>query len=629
MRWWQSIKTRRGKLNLGAMNTIRRRFFKYVRPHWRSLAIALGATFGAVAMNVAAPWPIKFVFDIVLDNKMGDSTVGQWFAEYAPGPTTALLIICGGIMLIALGQAGFAYMRDVILARTGQEVVGRLRHDLFRHMQKLSPDVFESRRTGDLLMRFTGDIQMLRQMIVNAWVTAAENLLTIAVTMLVMFWLNPRLAVLAMLTLPIAIWSAVNISKRIRHAAKSQREKESFVASIAHEVFGAIGVVQAFNRQKIELRRFARQNRSSIRAGVRTTKLESRLFRIVVLASATGVCMVLFVGVLDVLAGVMTAGDLLVFVAYVRSIGKPLRKMSKLASQTAKATVCGMRIAEMLNIKPAVKDGPDAISAEGIVGHIAVDNAGFTYPDGTPALHDVSFRIESGERVAVVGRSGAGKSTLMKLLLRFYDVSDGRIAFDDRDIREFTVASLRDQIAVVQQETVLFGLSIAENIAIGCESVDPIAVKKAAKQVGIHKFIRTLPQGYETKLAERGVTLSGGQRQRIALARALLRSAPILILDEPITGLDAESAQVLEDQVINNESRRTTLVICHDMSSMKQFDKIIVMDAGTAAAVGTHEELLDSCERYAKLYSTWFARSGTPGNSEGIDLAYESKRLAC
>ncbi len=622
------LKTNRGKLDLGEMAIVRRRFIKYVKPHWKALLISFLATIGAVAANIAAPWPIKLVFDLVLGDAMASSTIGLWFARLVDTKTGALAIICGLILVIAIAEACFAYFRDVLLAKTGQDVVGRIRQDLFRHMQKLSPDVFESRRTGDLLMRLTGDIRMLRQMMVNAWITAGENVLTIVTIAAVMFWLNPLLAAVALCAIPLIGWSTARISKRIRHVTKSQREKESFIASIAHEVLGAMMVVQAFNREKVEAQRFARQNRSSIRAGVRATRLEAKLFRIVSLSTATGLCAVLFLGVRSVLDGAMTPGDLLLFVAYVRAVNKPLRKLSKLASQTAKATTCGMRIVEILRIPPAIKDAPDAVATGELRGDIELANVSFAYPDGTPALSEVSVRIGAGERVAVVGRSGAGKSTLMKLLLRFYDADEGSVRFDGKDIRGYMVASLRDQIAIVQQDTVLFGLTISENIALGCDGADKEEIRAAAKAVGAHSFIRSLPEKYETRLSEKGTTLSGGQRQRIALARALLRRSPILLLDEPITGLDAASAERAESSWMVEETARTTVVICHDLSAMERFDRVFVLDRGRLIDTGTHELLVERCAVYGELHEAWRARSVRSELMEDADDAHESRRLA-
>jgi ABC-type multidrug transport system fused ATPase/permease subunit len=486
-------------------------------------------------------------------------------------------------------------------------------------MQRLSPDVYEERRTGDLLMRLTGDIQMLRQMLVNMWITATQNILTIVLIVGIMFWLNPLLAGIASAAIPLMAWASTVISKRLRTVTKTQREKESVVASVAHEVLGAMSVVQAFNREKVEAQRFARQNRSSIRAGLKATRLEARLFRVVSLTSAAAMCAVLFFGVRFVVAGTMTAGDLLLFVAYVRSVHKPLRKLSKLAAQAAKATACGSRIAEILAIPPTVTDAPHARPAAQVSGRLALCGVSFEYPNGTPALHDVDIDIAAGERVAVVGHSGAGKSTLIKLLLRFYDPTAGSVCLDDDDIRDLTLTSVRDHIAVVQQETVLFGLTIAENIALGCPDVDTEAIRTVARAVQADAFVEELPEGYETALSEGGTTLSGGQRQRIALARALLRETPVLILDEPISGLDAEVARVAEEAWMFGEMQRTVVVICHHFLSMQRYDRIIVLEDGRVVCSGTHETLLRECAAYKRQYDAWISDPNHPDPEESAD----------
>jgi len=622
------IKTFRGKLDFGKVSAVWHRFARYVRPHWGKLIGALLATFGAVAVHVASPWPIKLIFDVVLSHAMARTAIGKWFSQFSTGPGVTLAIICAAILLLAIIDATFCYLRDVLLAQTGQQVVGKIRHDLFRHLQRLGPDVFESHRTGDLLMRLTGDIQMLRQMIVNAWVTAGQNVLTIIAMVAMMFWLNPMLAAVVTAVIPLVVVAGTRTSKHIRHATKMQREKESFIASIASEVLSAITVVQAFNREKIEQQRLARQNRSSIRAGVRTTRLQAKLLRVVSLSSAAALCGVLYLGVSSVLAGDMTRGDLLVFVAYTRAVAKPLRKLSRLASQTAKATICGMRIMEIFKIPPAIQDRPDAIVAKDLHGDVVFDNVGFVYPDKTQALHGISVHVAAGQRVAIVGPSGAGKSTMMKLLLRFYDPAEGNVRFDGRDLREYTVASVRSQIAVVQQDSVLFGLTVAENIALGCETVDIDAVTAAAKEVGAHAFIDALPHGYETKLSERGTTLSGGQRQRIALARALLRKASLLILDEPVTGLDAQAALDAEQMWLHGVAVQTTIVICHDLSAMERFDRIVVLDNGSVVDAGSHAELMDRCDVYTGLHRASRLRATCLPITEEISDADESQRLA-
>ncbi len=597
-----SIKTNRGKLELSDTSAVWHRFARYVRPHRVALIGASAASIGAIVAQILAPWPIKVIFDFVLTDKMASTRLGAFMRSISSTPTTALLWVCAAILLIAVIESVFSYYRDVTLAQTGQRVVGDLRRDLFAHLQTLPPSVFERRRTGDLLMRLTGDIQMLRQMLVNAVVTAGQSALTIAVMIVVMFLLNPVLAWLAIMTIPVTLIFAWRISRKIRKATKQQREKESMVAGIAHDVIGAMSIVQAFNREPVEQKRFSRENRSSIRASVRTTKLQSKLFRVVAVASAAATCMILFVGVRGVLDGVMTAGDLLVFISYLRSLNKPMRRITKITAQLAKATTCGERVGELFAIKPAVRDSDDAGELEAVQGGVRFERVSFRYDDHTWVLTEVSMRIEPGHRVAIVGRSGAGKSTLAKLLLRFHDPVEGAVLIDDQDVREVRMAALRRSIGWVHQDTVLFGMTVAENIALGCPDAEDATIREAAERVGADGFIEALPDGYDTVLGQGGATLSGGERQRLALARALLPDPKVLLLDEPATGLDAASRGLVEQAWMNPTNQATTIVICHRLRSMDRFDNIFLLKDGRLVESGSHAELVQRDGEYAMLH---------------------------
>ena len=515
---------------------------------------------------------------------------------------SALAWVCGGILLIAVIDSVFSYIRDVLLAQTGQRVVGQLRQDLFAHLQTLSPPDLARHHTGGLLVRLTSDIQMLRQMLVNAVITAGENGLLIITMVAVMFWLNPTLALLGVLTIPISLGASWRISRQIRKATDKQREQESRIASVAHDVLGAMSIIQAFNRERIEEKRFARQNQRSIRAGVKATRLESKLSRIVSLASAAGVCVILYVGVRSVLNGGMTAGDLLVFVAYLRAVNKPMRKIAKLAGQVAKATSCGTRIAEIFAITPSVRDHENAQPLSAVKGRITFEKVSFAYDSDAPALSTIDLTIAAGERVAIVGHTGAGKSTLMKLLLRFYEPQSGVIRLDGVDIGDVKLRSLRRRIGWVHQDTVLFGMTVAENIALGRPDAGPDLIRAVARRVQASEFIEELPDGFDTVLGQGGFTLSGGQRQRIALARALLRNPPILLLDEPATGLDDLTRQLVEQVWMSKENKATTLVICHRLRAMERFDKIVLLTHGRVGESGTHRELMAARGDYAALF---------------------------
>lgn len=615
-----TIKTRRGKLELDRLGSVWSRFAEYIRPHRLALFAAFLGTLGTVCLQVAAPWPIKVIFDYILSDKMAGSTLGRIMARLASDPAAALGWVCAAILLIAVFDAICTHVRDVLLAQTGQRVVGRIRRHLFAHLQTLSPTVFERRRTGDLLMRLTGDIQMLRQMLVDAIVNAGQSTLVIVAMIAAMFWLNPLLAALGLATLPVALYATWRTTKQIRQATNKQRQNESFVAALAHDVLGAMPVIQAFNREEAEHDRFARRNRSAVRAGVKTTRLESRLYRIINVASAVGTCVILYVGVRSVLTDAMTAGDLLVFIAYLRGMQKPMRNLAKLAGQLAKATACGERVAELFAIQPEVRNAPDARPLEQVRGGITLDRLSFAYGEGPLALDDVSIDIQPGERIAIVGHTGAGKSTLAKLLLRFHDPKAGSVRVDGVDIREVMLESLRRQIGWVHQDTTLFGMSIRENIGLGSPDATPEAIEAVAACVEADEFIRALPEGYDTVLGQSGLTLSGGQRQRIALARALLRRAPVLILDEPATGLDARTRRLVEAAWMSPRNGATTLVICHRLCDMERFDRIVVLSQGKVIECGGHRQLLAAAGEYASLFAAG-------GDDPALTLGRE--RAAC
>ncbi len=598
-----TFKTRRGKLDIQRLRAIWSRFSHYTRPHRMKLVGALVGAIGAVCLQVVAPWPIKIIFDHVLSDHMPNSWIARALPRDTFSPVHILGWVCGAILLIAVLDAIASHMRDILLAQTGQRVVGKIRQDLFGHLQTLSPTVFEQKNTGDLLMRLTGDIQMLRQLLVNAVIGAGQSGLVIFSMIAAMFWLNPTLAALGLATVPIALYATWRTTRQIRKATHKQRENESIVASVAHDVLGAMSVVQAYNREAIEHKRFSRSNRSAIRAGVKTTRLESKLYRIIAVASAVGMCLILYVGVSSVLTKAMTAGDLLVFISYLRGMQKPMRNLAKLSGQVAKATACGQRVADVFAIQPDIQNKPGAADLTSVAGTIELDHVTFSYEDRAPALEDISLTVRPGDRIAIVGHTGAGKSTLAKLLLRFYDPQEGRVQVDGTDIRDVTMESLRRNIGWVHQDTLLFGMSIEENIALGSPDASPEAIREVARRVCADEFIEALPEGYETVLGQGGTTLSGGQRQRLALARALLREAPILILDEPGTGLDSKTRSLVEEAWMSRENRATTLLICHRLNDMERFDRIVMLSGGRIHDVGPHEKLLAAGGAYAALFA--------------------------
>ncbi len=604
-----SVKTVRGTLDLKRSRFVWFRFAPYLRKYWFPMMLALASAVGATVMSLAMPWTLKVIFDYVLSDLMRGSVLANLIDRVAHNPRQVLAWVIGAILLIAVLEGLFNYVRDVLLAQVGQKIVGRLRQNLFDHLQTLGPTELDHRRTGDLLARLTGDIIMLRQMLTSVIVLLIESMMTMVVMLGAIFLISWRIGLVVVVLMPVTGLFAWVLSKRIRVVARGQREKEGRVSNIAHDVISSMLTIQAYNREAIEGERFGRFNRSTVRAGVKTTKLESKLYGLIALNSAITLSVILFIGVQSVLDAQITAGDLIVLLAYWRGFAKPMRRVSKVTGQVAKSTACGERVAEILDIKPAIRDRASAITLSDPDGSIRFDGVTFKYGcDSVSALSDVSFMIKPGERIAVVGPSGAGKSTLIKLILRFYDPIEGGVYFGGHDVRGLTQASLRKHIAWVQQETVLYGFTVAENITLGRPDATADQVDQVARLVCADQFIKALPSGYDTILGQSGLTLSGGERQRLALARALLREPKLLLLDEPATGLDAQTRDIVTRCWMTDANQATTVVICHRLREMDRFDRVLVFDRGRLLAADTHAALLETCALYANAYSAEHAQ---------------------
>lgn len=562
-----------------------RRLFRRMGPHlrpWRGrLALAGLAMVGVALAEVARPWPLKIVFDGLLIPQDNPDAVTGWLTGLFGSGDGLLAATAIGLLLIALvgGAAGFA--QAYLIAAIGQKVVAAIRLDLYRHIHRLSHSFHDAASTGDIISRLTGDVRMMRDLLIDAVVFFAVRLLVIGATIGVMLWMDWRLTLAALTILP-PLWLLTrHFGTRIKGAARKQRRKEGKIAVVMTEGISAINVVKGFAREAFEEERFSRQNGASAEAGVRTTRLAAHMDRITQVLLAGGTALVLWYGVTRVRAGAITPGDLLVFTAYLSTLYKPVRKMASMTARVAKASASGERLLEIFDLKPGVEDRPGASTAPRLTGQIALRDVCFAYPgDGVPVLSDADLTIRPGETVALIGESGAGKSSVAKLLMRFYDPDRGRVSIDGHNIRDFTLESLRGNISVVLQEAVLFGSTIRENIAYGRDGASEDQIIEAARAAGAERFITALPQGFDTVLGERGETLSGGQRQRIAIARAMLRDAPILILDEPLTGLDRATAQALMGELRRAAQGRTTLLIAHDPLSLHLADRVIRLENG-------------------------------------------------
>jgi ATP-binding cassette, subfamily B, bacterial len=526
---------------------------------------------------------------------------------------------------IALAYVAFAvigglvsFIDEYLTAWVGERFVTSLRVRLFAHLQRLSVGWFERRQVGDLISRLTGDIATIEQLVltgVNLALTYAFQVIFFAGAM---FLLNWHLTLTSLIAAPAFLLLSRAFSRRIQAASRERRRRSGSITAVAEENLGNIPLVQAYDRADHEVERFAKENRAAFSAQMLAIRLEALFGPFSSLVECIGVLAVTGVAVYELAQGAITLGGLLAFLAYLGQLYGPVQGFAGLSNTLFAASAGAERIIEVLDERPAVTEPQEPHVLGRAVGAIRFDKVWFTY-DGTeqPALRGIDLRLAPGRKVAVVGASGAGKSTLTKLLLRSYDPDRGRVTLDGIDLRELSLSDLRRNISTVLQETLVFDGTVAENIRWGKPDATDAEVRAAAEATDAHGFIARLDHGYDTRVGQRGRLLSGGQRQRLAIARAIIRDAPLLLLDEPTTGLDAASGQRVLAPLRRLMAGRTTIIISHDLHTVTDADEIVVLDGGAVSAVGRHEELLATSPIYAHLYAlhqapTWITAAAPP-----------------
>ncbi len=594
------------------------RLREYIRPERMLIVGALIALLLSTAMRLLKPLPLAFVVDYVLfDVNTDPSAAGEaksrGFVDTLLASVDTQYILwgsAGAVILIALMMAGASYFSTVGLALSGSRILSHVRNDLFAHLQRLSLRFHSQAKTGDLTMRLINDIAMLREAVITALMPMLANMFILIGMFSVMLYLNWQLTLLAIASLPIMWWMTNHSGKRIHEASRAQRKREGSLASKAAEYIGSIRTVQSLSLENETIRSFSGDNLQSRQQEVKSKKLAAGLERRVDVLVSVVTALVLLQGANSVLAGQMTPGDLIVFVSYLNNSFRPVREYAKYTGRLSKALAAGERVVDLLDEQPDIKDKPNATELTNIRGQIHFEHVSFGYNEADdhplPILHDINFKIEAGESVAIVGPSGAGKTTITSLLLRLYEAKGGVIRIDGNDIQDYTIESVRKQIAMVPQDNLLFGLSIRENIALGAinnlEQVTEEEIINAAKLAQAHDFISALPEGYDTVLSERGGSLSGGQRQRIAIARAAINKSAILILDEPTVGLDKESESYVISALHNLMKGRTTIMITHDLAFAAKTDRIIFVDNGVVVEQGNHKQLVEQNGNYANWW---------------------------
>ena len=554
-------------------------------------------------MRVIEPWPMKFVIDRVLDPRRGAGAGAGARLVTFTDPLSLITLAAVATVIFGGLRALASYGNTVGLSILGNRVLTELRADLYRHIQALSLSFHNRARSGELMVRVMSDVGMLRDVAVTALLPFATNILIVTGMIGVMFWLEWRLALLSLVTLPLFWIRTSQLTRRLHESSREQRRREGAMAASAAEAIGAIKVVQALSLESVFSRAFATENDKSLEQGARSARLEAGLERTVDLLIAISSALVLWYGAHLVLRGALTAGGLVVFLTYLKNAFKPVRDFAKYTGRLAKASAAGERVLDLFDRVPELADRSDAIEAPAFAGDVEFCQTTFCYQPDHPVLNGLNLRIGRGETVALVGESGAGKSTIASLLLRLYDPETGDIRIDGHDIRTYKMESLRRQISVVLQDTLLFAGTIRENIELGVAGATMEQVQEAARLASADDFIRRFPEGYDTIVGERGVTISSGQRQRLGIARAAVRRSPILVLDEPTTGLDEENRAAVAAALGRLARGRTTLLITHDLALGAFADRIIFLEAGRIAESGTHNQLMREGGRYASIFS--------------------------
>jgi len=580
------------------------RALRYFRPYlWPTLGGVL-LTLVGIALNSLRPWPLSYIIDGILDPTKIDGPahafITRWFGQVSP--LMAAMWLCLIVVLISLLWGIVNLAANYLFIRVGLHSLLRLRTDLYSCLQALPLKFHDARRSADSSFRVAYDSQSIQTIYNKGFVTTFSSVLTLAWTFGIMLWMNWPLALTSLAVLPFAFLTIRHYADRVRQQSTTIQERESDLLTLTQEGISQIRMVHAFGRENFEIRQFRKQAGRSLEAALRLniTSIFSTL--VVTTLMAAGTALMYYVGTQQVLGGHLTLGQLTVFIAYLPMLYTPLEQLSYTAWALEGAAAAAARCFEVIDRENDVPEAPGAKTLPAAQGAIELKNVSFGYTEDRLILRDVSFSIAPGESVAFVGGTGAGKSTLLSLVPRFYDPNSGTVSLDGYDLRTITKKSLRAQIGMVLQDTVLFSTTIKENIAYGRPGATDEQIFEAAKRSQAHDFIMAQPQGYDSPVGERGGHLSVGQRQRIGIARAFLKNAPILLLDEPTSALDPGTEHAIMETIGELMRGRTTLIITHRLATIHTLGRIVVLDHGTIAEQGTGPELLARGGVYADLY---------------------------
>jgi ATP-binding cassette subfamily B protein/subfamily B ATP-binding cassette protein MsbA len=573
----------------------------YLRPYRGRFAWALAQVFLIAGFELLKPWPLQVVIDNVLGGKAPGFTLLEGWS-----PLALLGLACLGIVFVQFVGGALTLLHNYTAIGVGQSMVNDLRGTLYAHLQRLSLAFHGRQKVGDIMFRITADSFAVQTMLMNGLLPIISAIVLLAGMLLILYPLDPLLTLLSISIVPLLFLSIALFNRRIGDVATEVRDADSQVYSIVQWAISSMKVVQAFTKEAEEYRRFMGASRTSLAFTLKLYNWQTFYSAVVNTLIAAGTALVIYVGARSVLTGTLSVGQLIVFISYLAQLYVPVNQLTQSWGLIASARISARRVFEILETEADLKDGPLVLTREVARGAIEWRDISFRYRAETPVLRSINLRVEPGMKVALVGQTGAGKSTMLGLLPRFFDPSTGGITLDGVDVREFTLNSLRRQIAMVLQPPLIFPISLRDNLAYGRADATPDEIEEAARLASIHDMIMGLPQGYDTVIGEAGATLSEGEKQRLTIARALLRDAPILILDEPTSALDVETEAQVMDGIRRLTSGRTTFIIAHRLSTIRNCDLILVLRDGIIAERGTFAELMRRNGVFADLYNTQF-----------------------
>ncbi len=574
-----------------------------LRPYTGALVIVLAAMLVQTAMSLAAPWPLK----IILDNVVGSHKAPEWLDRLRIIPLGAdkmeLALVAGAMVVVIAALGAIAsYVENYYTESVSQYVAHDLRMRVYEHLQRLSLGFYDTHQVGALLSTITTDVKTIQNFASSGTLGIFVDLLTIVGMLVIMFWLEWDFALIAIAATPFLLLFVARFNRAVKKATHEVRKHQAEIVSVVQEGLESVRVVTAYGRQDKEEENLSAVSRATVDSALKARQIKAVLSPVVAIVAAICTGIVLWRGTALVLSDVMTIGALTVFLTYLSKFFKPVQDLAKMGSTIAQTAVGIERVQTILNTDTVIPERPGAREPGTLKGGIEFEHVAFAYDPKSPVLKDVHTSVAPGQFVGIVGPTGGGKSTIVSMIPRFYDPSGGRVLIDGVDLRDFTVQGLRGQIGFVLQDTVLFRGTVRDNIAYGRPAATEAEIVAAAKLANADEFIAKMPDGYNTMVGERGLTLSGGQRQRIGIARAVIRNAPILILDEPTAALDTESEKLVMEALERLMKGRTVLTIAHRLSTIRDAHKILVLKDGVVAEEGTHDELVRRNGIYAELY---------------------------